>query len=250
MISIRSLNLILLSLTLILSSGCMQKLRRLVPLPLLPEEPIVETVPLNFEAPLIVVAGSRYPNLFDTSQSYALWVSDEVVQAKLEADSSSQELTEGDKKASLDSAYEINENFLSIECHLTSTFNDSSVAFDVVRLTEVDVQLITPDGGQFSPVARIMGSPIVEHHSALPTVSRTNLLIFRRRDGSGQDILYPGISEFALSFLTYDSEYRFVWEFAKPPVSPSRTDISLDRLTRIPFRQYFAWLRQALTHLH
>ncbi len=242
------LNLALLSIALIFSPGCMEKLRKIVPLPAPAERPVIETIPLNFEAPLTVVAGSRYANLFDTSQSYSLWVTNEVAEAKLNADTSTGEVSEGDKESDLSSAVEINENFLTFECHLTSTFNDPSVAHDIVKLSEVDVELLTPSGGRLVPAARIMGSLSVDHQSALPTVSRTNLLIFRRRDASGREIIYPGITEFAISLLTYESEYRFVWEFADRSTAVSRANISIDRLTRIPFRQYFAWVRQALTH--
>ena len=152
---------------------------------------------------------AAYPQLF-SPQSYALWVGPAVTeQRRLEAEQAGEAIAPETDEA----AMAIDANYLVIECHIGSLFEDSSIGYDVVGFRGIQVHLVTPEGEKVSPSQVIVGSELKEEpHGALKRFERTNLVVFPK---NGLALRVPrGGGEGATARLVvegYDSTFYFEW---------------------------------------
>lgn len=139
---------------------------------LIPFEPVGPVAALRAER-------AAYPNLF-SPQSYALWVGPEItLQRRADSADMGEEIPlETDALASM-----VDENFLVLECHVESVFEDMSIGYDVVGFRGMRVYLQTHDGQQIMPVQILPGKELQEQmRGALRVFRRNNLVIFRKAD--------------------------------------------------------------------
>ncbi|HPO14961.1 MAG TPA: hypothetical protein PLI09_16080 [Candidatus Hydrogenedentes bacterium] len=122
---------------------------------------------------------AAYPNLF-SARSYALWVGPEITrQRRDEAVQAGEQITDDTDKA----AAEIDENFLILECHIESVFEDMSIGYDAVGFRGIELCLQAPDGARIPPAQVIMGSALEEKpQGALKIFRRTNLIVFPKKN--------------------------------------------------------------------
>lgn len=157
----------------------------------------------------IAAGEARYRNLY-APESYALWVTDEVAQAKRDRDEN-QGIT---PPPEVDYAAEVaTNNFIVIECRLESEFADSSIAYDAVGMRNVEVYLEREDGEQVQPLQRIMGAQADETPvRALVRFGRTTVLVFPRSIlVAGLDREDPPPTRLRLVLNGYHSEFYFPW---------------------------------------
>ncbi|MBI1318398.1 MAG: hypothetical protein GC168_05520 [Candidatus Hydrogenedens sp.] len=119
--------------------------------------------PLGLSAPLAFASG-KYPTLFDPSSRCA-WLQGGGTTA------------EGDTMAA--QARMMTEAFHVFECHITSAFEDSSIAYDAAGLRGVLVTLRAPDGTEIPP-AKVMVDPDMHEaaRGALREYTRTIYILF------------------------------------------------------------------------
>lgn len=170
-----------------------------------------EFVPQDYFAPLRT-GPVRYRMLY-APESHAIWVTDEVNALKRTSDESrgieiGEHLTRTAEVAEA--------RFIVIECRLESAFADSSVAYDVVGMRNVDVYLETPSGERVHPVQRIMAPRADEEaEEALIRFGRTSVLVFPKADpltGSASPI--SGASSVRLVLEGFHSTFYFEWKNA------------------------------------
>ena len=204
---------------------------------------------------------SRYPNLF-SMESFAVWVSDDVAELKRQKEIEGGATIE----MSIDEAASIiGENYYVFECHFESVFPDSSIAFDIVGLRNVELYLLTQDGTRVRPVQRIMDSHADEkQQNALRLFRRINVVVFPKRDIiSGLQTIPKGTSALRLVVESFNSEFYFEW-IAEPDVEvvltdeeieaaePSRASIEASeayQFVKVGFTELFTKLRALADHM-
>ncbi|MBI2423129.1 MAG: hypothetical protein HYV27_09895 [Candidatus Hydrogenedentes bacterium] len=177
--------------------------------------------------------GGAYPTLF-SSDSYALWVGPELTAARRAESVEAGETIdpEADTIAPI-----INENFLVIECHLVSYFEDMSIGYDVVGLRGISISLETPDGHRVYPAQSVVGTDLVEEsNGALKIYRRTCLLIFPRgslnltvpmpgaapaKSDGMMDSAPPPHGNVRVVLEGFDTRFFFEWFPGMPEVTPS-----------------------------
>jgi hypothetical protein len=151
----------------------------------------------------------NYVNLFAT-ESYAVWVDQEVMELKRQ-----EALAAGEQPPARlqDDAVAISEDFIILECHVVSEFNDMSVAYDVVRNRGVDVYLVSPDGKKVPPLQMQTLGPIEEESvDALRRFSTTQVAIFPRENlWVGTPTVEPNAAQVQLVFETHNATFFFEW---------------------------------------
>lgn len=134
--------------------------------------------PQKFYAP-VQVGQVRYRMLY-APESHAIWITDEVDAMKRNSDLS-QGMEIGDDLALTEQIADA--RFIVIECRLESAFADSSVAYDVVGLRNIEAYLETPSGERVYPVQRVMAPHVDESaEGALLRFGRTTVLVFPKTD--------------------------------------------------------------------
>lgn len=157
----------------------------------------------------ILADTGNYPTLF-SPDSFAIWVTDDVIELKKQ-----QALSAGE---SIDiytdrAAAQIGENFYVFECHTESVFADSSIAYDVVGLRNVDAYLLLPDDTKVAPLQRLVGNHAdEEQRGALKLFRRTNILVFPKTDlFSGAPTIPPAAGSVRLVLEGHGSTFFFQW---------------------------------------
>ncbi len=171
-------------------------------------------VPPDFFEPRDFVAAmgqgeGRYPDLYARS-SYAVWVSPEVIALKRQ-----QAVANGEPIMPWieNAAAVISPDYVVIECHVSSTFSDAAIAYDAVSFRNVDVYLQLPDGRIVRPV-QVAVDPRMEETPAgtLKTFSRTNLVIFTRKDIlAGTTTIPADTPSVRLVIEHVESTFHFDW---------------------------------------
>lgn len=172
--------------------------------------PVADLRPANAVS-LLHLSSGRYPNLF-SENSQALWVNEDVAQAKLNAEiAANGEVSE----FIIADGATIAANYYIIEMNLGSHFPDASIAYDVVGLRTIDVYLRLPDGTRVFPVQRVMGSSAQETSAgALKSYARTNVVAFPKVDVLTGIPTIPGnASGVQLVLDGFNSEFNFEWAF-------------------------------------
>lgn len=167
--------------------------------------------PQHFMAP-IRTGDVRYRMLY-APESHAIWITDEVDEMKLDSDVSQGIAIDDDLRHTARIA---DARFMVIECRLESAFADSSVAYDVVGLRNVDAYLLTPSGERIYPVQRIMAPHADEtSQGALIRFGRTTVLVFPKTD-----LINPAASPISgapsvrLVLDGFHSQFHFEWQNA------------------------------------
>jgi len=165
----------------------------------------------------------NYVNLF-SAESYAVWVDQEIMDLKRQ-----ESMSEGEAPPShlQNDAVKISEDFIILECHVASEFNDMSVAYDVVRNRGIDVYLLAPDGKRVAPLQmQTLGAVKEESVDALKRFSATHVAIFPRENlWVGSQTVSPDTARVALVFETHNGAFYFEWpgglseEVRKTPLS-------------------------------
>mgnify|MGYP000967492576 CR=1 FL=1 len=168
----------------------------------IPFVPAVGQSALRFE-------GGSYPNLFDPACT-AVWTGPELA-------------PEGPIPGPPEAAPTLNPNFLSIECHLESSFSDISIAYDAVGLRGIAVYILTPDGRKVFPAQKIGGGGLKETpQGALRKFARNNTLIFTHAElALALNREDPG-TPVRLMLEGYGSKYSFDWFPRLPDHLPSK----------------------------
>lgn len=154
----------------------------------------------------------RYRLLY-APESHAIWITDEVNAMKLDSDLSQGIAIDDDVRAMAEMA---DTRFIVIECRLESAFADSSVAYDVVGLRNVEVYVETPAGERVYPVQRIMAPHADETpQDALIRFGRTTVLVFPKYDMlSGGVSPLSGAPALRLVLEGFHSRFYFEWQHA------------------------------------
>ena len=110
-------------------------------------ETLIQFKPAYYQAQIRLDKG-RYGDLY-AAESFALWVSPEVANAKWD-----QALAGGDTIEPLlkADAIAVTQEFVVVECHLSSVFRDQSVAYDAVGLRGASAYLETSSGRKIQPL--------------------------------------------------------------------------------------------------
>ncbi len=219
MIVARRLSLAIAGLTLITAAGCQTTPK--------PDPNAAAPVAAGDFAPVaarsvIRQESGRYPNLF-APNSYAVWVTEAVAQAKLQREQQSG--AEISDTLQTD-AQLIAQNYYVIEIALDSAFPDGSIAYDVVGLRTIDAYLTLPDGSRVWPVQRVLGASARENQEgALRRFGRTNVVVFPKTDVlSGTPTIPAGATGLRLTLDGFNSVFTFEWAAApslsSAPASP------------------------------
>ncbi len=165
----------------------------------------------------------NYVNLF-SAESYAVWVDQEIMDLKRQE---SMAAGEQPPERLQNDAVKISEDFIILECHIASEFNDMSIAYDVVRNRGVDVYMLAPDGKKVAPLQMQTLGPIDEESvDALKRFGATHVAIFPRENlWVGSQTVSPTAPNVRLVFETHNSAFYFEWpgglsdEVRKTPLS-------------------------------
>ncbi len=222
-----------------------------------PEPGVYAFSPARFHAS-IQAGEARYPNLF-SDESYAVWVTDEVTQMKLEEEVAQGATISPDIQAVSEIAQE---SFIVIELHIKSTFPDASIAYDSVGLRSIDLYLVTPDGRRVSPIQRVMNAHSDEEPvDALRSFERSTIVIFPKNDViSGAASIEEGAHNARVVLEGFNSTFFFEWPATKkvletsaegedmwtlePGERPSLRDVR--DATRIGFSKLYGQLRRLM----
>ena len=173
-------------------------------------------VPDNFIARVHFDEG-EYTNLMAPT-THAIWVDKHMAEVKLAVDQQSGgDLTE----ELLANANTINENFIVIELHVETLFEDSSIAYDISSLRNMNVYLESDTGRRIYPIQNILGSSAGEEQvGALKRFNRLNILVFPNVDViTEQPTVEVGTERMQLAIEGFNSRYTFTW-MGQGPAGP------------------------------
>lgn len=213
-----------------------------------PPPAYTEFEPGSYVAPIQHVEG-RYGNLF-TPDSFAVWVGPKVAALK-EADA--QRRGEAISDILARQVTDVSANYLVVECHLSSQFEDMSFAYDSVGFRGFDVYLELPDGQRVWPVQTLIGSPVHEEQvGTLRRFSRVNVLVFPRRTLGGTPVVDASTGAVYLNLAGAAGSYRFEWA-ALPPGELAEWTPNHDefqRMVRLTFSELYEELRRLGQRFH
>jgi hypothetical protein len=171
--------------------------------------------PASYVARPTVGIGSKYANLL-SPDSYVIWFSDEVAELKAELEAAEGAPSDGSKEL-LRIAKTLNEKYLILECHIVSTFPDSSVGYDITSFRHADVFLLDDSGMKFEPLQMIIGSLEKGNKDALMQFSRVNLVVFPKYDLlTGDLVIDSRARDVSLVISGYKTTYFFSWGNLSP----------------------------------
>jgi hypothetical protein len=219
------------------------------------EEASAPATSAEFQPLMAVVQAERgegeYPTLFAPT-SYAVWLTPEVNALKREA-----AIREGAIAPWLDeTARVVPAEYYVIECHLTSAFGDSSMAYDAVTLRGFDIYLETPaasggpdDARRARPIQVLVDPRAQEgRQGALKTFTRTNLLVFAKQDLlSGEVTVPPDAAGARLVLDGHNTKFAFNWPSLAGQPKPGLGE-SAAQAVSLGFRQLYERLGQ-LAHM-
>jgi len=123
-------------------------------------------------------------------------------------------------------ARRMSERFYVFECHTESVFADSSIAYDVVGLRNVDVYLLLPDGTKVPPLQRVIDDSVdEEQRGALTLFRRANVLVFPKADlFTGAPTIPPASASVRLVLDGHGSTFFFQWPAKPIPIEEPAPD--------------------------
>lgn len=176
-------------------------------------------IPENYVARARFVEG-QYSNLLSPT-THAVWVDKHLAEIKLIA--AQQEGSVRIPQGLIEDALLISDHYLLIECHIDTLFPDSSIAYDVSGLRNIDVYLETSDAINVYPLQHFLISTATEEAvGALKRFTRSNLFIFPLVDViTGEAVFPPGSDGVQLVIEGFSSRYAFSWMAQEPiPTEP------------------------------
>jgi hypothetical protein len=211
-----------------------------------PSTPLVQFKPAYYQSQVRLVEG-RYGNLY-AAESFALWVSPEVANAKWD-----QALAGGDTIEPLlkADAITVTQEFVIVECHLSSAFSDMSVAYDAVGLRGATAYLETPSGRKIQPLQQLFQGDLSEvPEGALRRFGRTIVLVFPKRDlWLRQPTLEAGAPSMKLVISGPQGRFAFEWPAVLPDAQPPKLTVpEAKAAVKVGFRDPYTNLRR-LAHM-
>ncbi len=210
-----------------------------------------ETPPIEFRpaavSSRIHFAQGNYPALFAPT-SYALWVDESVTELRRTA---AEDTGEPVDPAMVVEAERISRDYVIIECHMDSAFADMSIAYDVVGCRGLTLYLSTPDGRKVFPIQTQIDPTLTEEqHQALKLFSRTNLIIFPRRDiWLNQPLVSGKAPSVRLVLEAHNSKFYYEWPGSVPDLP--QTGLSMadaKAVMKTKFKDFHARVRR-LAHV-
>jgi len=185
------------------------------------EIPAGPFTPASYVARPTLGIGSKYADLL-SPDTYVIWFSDEVAELKAELEETEGVTSEGSEDL-LRVAKTLNERYLILECHITSAFPDSSIAYDITSFRHADVFLLDDAGTKFEPLQMIIGSLERGSKGALMQFSRVNLLVFPKYDLlTGELVIDSRARDISLVISGQKTTYFFSWNnVSAAPQRPS-----------------------------
>ena len=206
-----------------------------------PATPLLsEFMPADYVTGIRLEKG-RYPDLF-APDSYAIWLGPDVASMRRAATIKRGEVIDPKLEAA---SKHITEDFLVFECHVASAFSDMSIGYDLVGLRGVNVYLATPDGQRIAPVQTVIASSASEiPQEALKKFSRTNLIVFPKRDlWKKKGAVADNAVSVRLVLEAHGSTFCFEWPAAIEPATPwlpSKEEIS--KVLKTGFKETYGQL--------
>lgn len=189
----------------------------------------------------------RYPNLF-APDSFAVWVTSEVSDLKRGAAVRDGQEIEGVLD---EAARDVQSGYIVFELHIASVFPDSSIAYDVVGLRNLEVYLETSQGAKIRPIQTILGSHAgEEERGALLKFARTNILVFPKRDLLMDTLLIDkSMKGVRLVIQGFNSEYFFEFRGrADAATAVQQSERERLKAMKVGFKDLFSRLR-AISHI-
>lgn len=221
-----------------------------------------EFTPANFVA-RIKQDEVRYRTLFSLP-SHAIWVDKTIADIKKAYEEQQDTAVSVDIQLEVDI---ITEHYLVIECHIETMFRDTSIAYDVSGLRNINLYLQSSGGRKIYPLQHLLLTAAEEKTiGTLIQYNRTNVLVFAMEDViSGMKPLPDGNNSIRLYAEGFDSRFYFEWiaqepivfESLDPEKKPDITDVIRWRPTqtetyqvlKVSFTELYEKLG-ALTRLH
>jgi len=232
-------------------------------------EPVANTlparpkfIPANYVA-RVKHGGGEYNRLL-ALPSHAVWVDKTISEMKQAYE---QQNNPNLNNNLINGAEMISNNFIVIECHIETMFADSSIAYDVSGLRNLNIYLNSPNGTKVYPLQHLLLTPALEKQvGTLRQYNRTNVLVFAMEDIiSGLPTLPSETNSIRLNVEGFNSSYYFEWlaqepivlESLDPNKKPDITDVIRWRPTqaetyqvlKVRFSDLYSQL-QALTRIH
>ena len=221
-----------------------------------------EFIPTNFVA-RIQPDEVRYRTLLSLP-SHAIWVDKTISEIKKAYEEQEDAAVSADLQLDADL---ITDHYLVIECHIETMFRDSSIAYDVSGLRNIDLYLQSLGGRKVYPLQHLLLTAAEEKQiGTLIQYNRTNVLVFAMEDViSAMKPLPDGNNTIRLYAEGFDSRFYFEWtaqepivfESSDPEEKPDITDVIRWRPTqtetyqvlKVRFTELYGKLG-ALTRLH
>lgn len=210
--------------------------------------PAVEFAPARYKVDVQFAEG-RYNDLF-APDSYALWVSSAVGEAKFQ-----QAVEDGaapDERYGRDAVF-LTDNYILIETHVVSAFGDMSIAYDTVGLRNVTVYLETPGGNKLAPLQKIFTGTLQEtQDGALKRYARDIVLVFPKRDlWLHAPTLEPGAPSIKLVFESAQGTFQFEWPAGPPDAAPPALTAE-ERIAalKVSFGDFYGRMRSLARNFH
>jgi hypothetical protein len=112
-----------------------------------------------------------------------------------------------------------------VDCYIGSQFSDSSIAYDVVKLRNLEVFIEIEGENKILPSGIELVSDTVEKQvGALRQYKRHVRVTFPTSDvQTGNPILHPDVEKISLVFSGFNSKYAFTWKNVSPKLSRDHT---------------------------
>ena len=171
--------------------------------------------PTSYLATPQIANDARYRDLM-ASDSYMIWVSDDVARIKFAQDAAVPPVDVVADGAELADARLINASFLVFELHLKSVFGDPSIANEFTRMEHVQLFLVDDTSQKIRPSGTVVSKAIESDRGPLREFARTVIIAFPRYDiMTGNPTVRPETAHIRVYIQGYDTVYMFEWTSAE-----------------------------------
>jgi len=190
-----------------------------------PDTPAVSPLPVDgppfrpttYLATPQIASDAKYRDLM-TSDSYMIWVSDDVARIKFAQDTGIGPNDVEQEAQQLADARLINANFLVFELHIKSAFGDPSIANEFTRMEDVELYLTDDSGHKVSPSGIVVSRAERTNRGPLREFARTVVIAFPRYDiFTGNPNVHPDAAYMRVFIDGYETLHMFEWIRAEPP---------------------------------